>query len=219
MRTVEFISALFDGRVLVAMGVYTLLAATEPFLERWVERVFHDNPPALWFQTHLGLPLLRAACVVVFIYLAYPALFGLRSAPDLGTLLAGHAGATSLMLGIAFLVALLAPAVPVLYRHPELVLPLQGMLATSLLFDWLTDYLHMSAIRPWPGGDVLLVVVLGAWLMHRLARGIGQRLGSWVDAANDTSGYDLVAVHVVTLLAQLPLILVYGAGLGVQIAI
>lgn len=219
MRRVEFFAAIFDGMVWLAMAAYAVLAALEPFLERWLARVFDANPPALWFVEHLGIPLLRAACVVVFIYLAYPGLFGLREAPPLQTLLAGHRGATSTLLGIAFLVALAAPLLPLLYRHPEFVLPLQGMLATALLFDWLTDYLHMSAIKPWPGGDVMLVVCLSAWLMHRLARRLGHRLGSSADLLAGTDGYDRVALHVITMLAQLPVILVFSTGLAVQIAI
>lgn len=219
MPRVDFLTAMFDGRVLMATGLYALLAATEPFLERWVERVFHDNPPALWFQEHLGIPLLRAACVVLFVYLAYPSLFGLRVAPDLGTLLAAHTGGTSTLLGIAFLVALVSPVVPVLYRHPELVLPIQGVLATALLFDWLTDYLHMTAVSPWPGADVMVLAFGSAWVMHRLARGLGRRLGEAADAATGSAGYDLLAVHVITMIAQLPVILIYGTGLAARIAI
>lgn len=219
MRRVDPLSAMFDGRVLMAMGVYALLAATEPFLERWIERVFDDNPPVLWFQEHLGIPLLRAACVVIFVYLAYPSLFGLREAPPLGTLLAAHAGATSTLLGVAFLVALISPVVPLLYRHPELVLPIQGMLATALLFEWLTDWLHMSSVSPWPGTDVMLLAAAGAWLMHRLARRIGRLLGASADAATGRAGYDVLAVHVITMIAQLPVILIYGTGLAARIAI
>lgn len=219
MRRVDALSAIFDARVLMAMGVYALLAATEPFVERHIERVFHDNPPVLWLQEHLGIPLLRAACVVCFVYLAYPSLFGLREAPALGALLAAHAGATSTLLGIAFLVALFAPIVPVLHRHPELVLPIQGMLATSLLFEWLTEWLHMSAVSPWPSIDVLLLVGAGAWLMHRLARRVGRLIGESADAATDRAGYDVLAVHVITMIAQLPVILVYGTGLAARIAI
>lgn len=219
MRRVDLLSAMFDGRVLMAMGAYALLAATEPFLEQWIERACGDNPPALWFLEHLGLPFLRAACVIVFVYLAYPALFGLREAPALGALLAAHAGATSTLLGLAFLVALFAPVLPLLCRHPEFVLPIQGMLATALLFDWLTEWLHMTAVPPWPGTDVMLLAGGLAWAMHRLARHLGRVIGDTADAASGRSGYDVLAVHVVTMIAQLPVILVYGTGLAARIAI
>ena len=219
MRRVEFIDAMFNRQVLLATGVYAVLAALEPFLERWITQVFHDNPPALWFQQHLGIPLLRTACVLLFVHLAYPGLFGLRAAPDLHMLLAEHETGPSTMLGLAFLVALVAPVVPMLHRHPELVLPIQGMLATAFLFDWMTDYLHMSSISIWPGTDIMALAFAGAWIMHRLGRRLGRLVGETADAMTDSAGYDSLAVHVVTMLAQLPVILVYSTGLASQIAI
>jgi len=216
---VNFIDALCDSRVLFSIGVHAVLAALEPWLEFWIERRFHDNPPALWLREHVGLPLLRAACVVLFVYLAYPALFGLREAPSLATLLAAHENGTSTVLGVAFLVALAAPVLPLFQRHPELVLPVQGVLATAFVFDWLTGYLHITAATVWPGLDVLLLMGVTAWLMHRLAHHAGRRIGALADATTDSSGYEALVVHVVTLLAQLPVILVYSTTVAAQIAI
>lgn len=215
----NFIDALCDSRVLFSIGVHAVLAALEPWLEFWIERRFHDNPPALWLREHVGLPLLRAACVVLFVYLAYPALFGLREAPSLATLLAAHENGTSTVLGVAFLVALAAPVLPLFQRHPELVLPVQGVLATAFVFDWLTGYLHITAATVWPGLDVLLLMGVTAWLMHRLAHHAGRRIGALADATTDSSGYEALVVHVVTLLAQLPVILVYSTTVAAQIAI
>jgi hypothetical protein len=216
---VNFFAAIFNGQVLFAIGVYAVLAALEPFLELFIERHCHDNAPALWCWEHVGIPLMRAACIVLFVHLAYPGLFGLREAPDLQVLLAAHEAGPSSVLGVAFLLALFAPVLPLLHRHPELVLPLQGMLATAFLFAWLTDYLHMNAISVWPGIDVMALVIAGAWLMHRLARLAGRALGETADSLNDTRGYDTLAVHVVTMMAQLPVILIYSTGLANQIAI
>jgi hypothetical protein len=219
MPPVNFIDALCDGRVLFSIAVHAALATLEPFIEFWIERRFHDNPPALWLREHVGLPLLRAACVVLFVYLAYPALFGLREAPSLTTLLAAHESGTSTVLGVAFLVALAAPVVPLFHRHPEFVLPLQGMLATAFLFDWLTGYLHITAASAWPGFDVILLMGVTAWLMHRLAHHAGRLVGAQADAATGSSGYEALIVHVFTLLAQLPVILIYSTALAGQIAI
>lgn len=219
MPPVNFIDVLFDSRMLMAIGIYAALAASEPFLERLVERVFVTNTPALWSWEHLGVPLLRAACVVLFVHLAYPALFGLREAPDLHQLLAEHEAGPSTALGLAFLVALAAPILPILNRHPALVLPIQGLLATAFLFAWLADYLHITSASVWPGSDVMAVVFAGAYLMHRLGRLVGRMLGETVDAATETRGYDTLAVHVITMLAQLPVILIYSTGLAQQIAI
>ena len=94
-----------------------------------------------------------------------------------------------------------------------------GALATAFLFDWLTEYLHITAATVWPGFDVLLQMGLAAWLMNRIAHHAGRRLGGMVDAATDTNGYEALVVHVVTLLAQSPVILIYSTALAAQIAI
>ncbi len=219
MPRVDLLDGLFDARVLVAMGIYAALIALELPLEYRLVRLCEDNPPALWFAEHLGAPLLRAACIVVFIYLAYPALFGLREAPTLTTLLAAHSGATSTLLGVAFLVALFAPIVPGLHRHPEFVLPVQGMLAAAVLFHWLTDWLHITSVSPWPGSDVIALICVGVWALHRLARRIGQTIGRTADAACETAGYEALAAYTLTMVAQLPIVLLYSRALAAQIAI
>ena len=116
----NFIDALCDGRVLLAIGIHAVLAMLEPCLEFWIERRFHDNPPALWLREHLGLPLLRAACVVLFVYLAYPALFGLREAPSLMVLLAAHENGTSTVVGAS----VVPPALVTATLYTPLVLKL-----------------------------------------------------------------------------------------------
>ena len=92
-------------------------------------------------------------------------------------------------------------------------------LATALLFTWLTDYLHITRATAWPGADTLLLVGLIAWGMHRIAAAAGRALGATADGIHGTDGWDRIATHVTTLLAQLPVVLIYGLGLARQIAL
>lgn len=210
---------LLSGQLLIAIALFGLLAAAEPFFERWVEHHFADNAAALWSWEHLGLPLLRALLVLGFVYCAYPSLFGLREAPPIGVLLAAADARTSTVLGVMYLLALLAPVLPLFYSHPEFVLPMQGMLATAFLFKWMTSYLHMTAVSVWPGGDLVLAIGLTSYLAHRLGRRLGYRLGATADDLGGREGFDALVTHIVTLQAQLPVIVIYAAGLGRQIAI
>lgn len=213
------LDVLFNSRLVLAMVIFGLMAGAEPFLERWIERHFADNAAALWAWEHLGVPLLRAALVLGFVYYSYPALFGLRDAPGIGLLLNAEDARTSTALGVMYLLALLAPVFPLFYGHPEFVLPAQGILATAFLFKWMTSYLQMSAVTVWPGVDLMLAIVLTSYLAHRLGRRLGHRVGTAVDEFHDRRGFDALLTHVLTLQAQLPVIVIYAAGLGRQIAI
>ena len=168
---------------------------------------------------HLGVPFARAALVLGFVYFAYPALFGLREAPGIQRLLAAEDARISTVLGVLYLLALLAPVLPLFYSHPEFVLPMQGILATAFLFKWMTSYLHMTAITLWPGGDLAFAILLTAYLAHRVGRRVGYQLGVTVDVLQERRGFDALLTHVLTLEAQLPVIVIYAAGLGRQIAI
>lgn len=214
-----FFDVLVSGRMLFGIVLFGLLAAAEPFLENLVARRFAGNPPAHWSWAHLGVPLLRAALVLGFVLFTYPTLFGLREAPPLGVLLAAEEARASTVLGALFLLALLAPALPVLLSHPEFVLPAQGILATGFLFSWMTSWLHISAVSLWPGGDLACAIVLTSYLAHRLARRFAFTVGRAADAATERAGFDTLLTHVITLQAQLPVVILYAAGLGRQIAI
>lgn len=210
---------LLNGQLLMAMTIFGVLAAVEPFLETWIERAFAGNPAALWSWGHLGVSLVRAALLVGFVYYAYPALFGLREAPSITTLLAADDARASAALGALYVFALLSPVLPIFYGHPEFVLPLQGMLATAFLFNWMTSYLLIPTISLWPGADFACVIVLTSYLAHRIGRRIRTQLGDAINQASARQGHDALLTHVVTLQAQLPVIVIYAAGLGRQIAI
>lgn len=213
----SFIDVLTDPRVLLAAALYAAGSAIEPFVEGWLERRVADNAPLHWSWQHLGVPLMRAALVLGFVFLAYPALFGLREAPSLQALLAAHDAAPSTVLGVLYLIALLAPVLPLFHRHPELVLPLQGALAVAFVFHWLADYLHITVATAWPGPATALAMAGTAWLLHRVAMRVGEGVGAGIDGVRGTRGYDSLGAHVVTLLAQLPVVLIYSAGLGTQL--
>ncbi len=204
--------------VLVAVMVYGLMAMTEPFVESWLHDIFETNPPFQWGWDQFFAPLLRAVMLVVFVYIAYPALFGLNVAPGIGELIRGDEAQINTVISVLFLAGFLASLIPGLGRNPQIVLPIQGSLAAGYVFYWLTSYLGVTTATFWPGLDVVLMMICLSFFAHRLARIGGKAFGDWLDRTLDTSGYDLVIVHTVELLAQIPVILLFGLGLGRQLA-
>ena len=215
----EVLDFLMNGRLLLAMAAFGLLAALEPFIENWVRRVFADNSSALWSWEALGVPLLRALLVISFVFAAYPALFGLREAPSLGILISAADARPSAVLGLLFLLALFAPVLPLLSSWPALLLPLQGILATAFLFKWMTSYLAISTSSLWPGTDLALAIVGMSFLAQRAGRRVGHRLGESIDELTTRDGYDGLLMHVISRQVQLPVIVIYAVGLARQIAI
>ncbi|MGR8949949.1 MAG: hypothetical protein ACU84Q_18050 [Gammaproteobacteria bacterium] len=206
----------FDN--LFAIAVFSVIALAEPFLEKWLHDLLEDSPPFCLGWDYFFAPLLRAGAVIFFIFLAYPALFGLNVAPTMQELLTDENAKTGSVLGVLFLLGLLLPLIPTMNRHPEFVLPVQGSFAAAYVFAWLAHYLHITTANVWPGLDVFFLMVLCSYLGHRIAGKAGRLFGGKLDQQFSTHGLALVSQHIVELLVQIPVILIYGYGLGRQLS-
>lgn len=190
--------------MLEGLLVFHLLAAAGIAGEMLLIDRLRITPLNDWLADHLYLPALRMPALIGFVLGAYPALFGLDSAPPLGTLLDfdwfGQA------LNLLFVLPLVFSLLPVAGRVTALVLPLQGMALTAMLFTPLA--VTFAAERPslWPDASVWLALLgfgigghlLGTYLAERLPR---QRRA-------------LPAYDAIVLVCQAPAILAYGALLG-----
>jgi hypothetical protein len=166
-----------------------------------------------WLFAHVVIPAGRAMTLVLFILVAYPALFGLQEAPPLSELLAADRMRLTTLLNIVFLLTLLLPLIPGIGRWQELVLPLQGITAASLLFRWLASTLPEREIHYWPGlvlvADLLALAVLTHWLATGLSHALAQR----IDQAFDIEGSDKLIYRSVVMMMQMPVILLYTLSL------
>lgn len=208
-----------SSEIWIAITAYALLALVEPFLESVLHRSFTDHRAMQWSWDQIFSPLIRAILLVVFVYLAYPGLFGLRVAPSLFDLFASSDARLEPVIGTLFFVGFAASLIPGLGKHPALVLPLQGCLASGYFFFWLTAYLGVTTASLWPGLDVFLGMLIVSYTGHRIAGHLGGFISTCLDGERETLDYDRIAVLVVALLVQIPLVLLFGFGLGRQLAI
>lgn len=178
----------------------------------WAEDRLHRRAltalATAWIE-HFLLPLGRVFSLMLFLLVAYPALFGVRTAPPLGSILFGAAGRIDDLINVLFFAGLLLPSLPVLRRLPGLTLPLQGMAGTALLFTWLAQALGVTAVRLLPDpGQWLLLAVLAA-----LAAAAARLLTIAIEEpVVRQDAHDLVLLW----LQALPL-LVYARMLGAQL--
>ena len=107
-----------------------------PFIEHHLNGVLESNHIFHWSRDYLLTPFVRAAVIVAFVFLAYPSLFGLRHAPEIGRLLAEESLRLNNLLGILFVCTLLLPPVPPFRKRTELIVPLQGIIATGAVFTY-----------------------------------------------------------------------------------
>lgn len=208
----------FNANVIIAVLVFATIALTEPFLEKWLHDLLQSNPQFCFGWDHFFSPLLRSTAIVLFVYIAYPGIFGITDAPTLGTLSADANSPTSSLIGLMFLLGLLLPLIPFLNQHPEFVLPIQGCLAVAYVFSWLTNYLHITTAYIFPDLDILICMLLISYLGHRLAQRLARTVGNALDDKFSTRGLDVVTSHIVELLVQIPVILTYGYGIGRQLS-
>lgn len=177
-----------------------------------LEEYLHSHPTlsnvGAWLSEHLYIPLLRAALVLIFVAAAYPALFGLHDAPALGSLLSkGHYRLDWWINGV-LLVSLALPAIPGLGRIPGMVLTLQGIVASAMLFGWLAHDMGLQQYWLFPNWTLLTKILLitgAAGLLSWMA-------GNYLQIARKR----LVAESL-RLLAQMPALIIFGAALGRQL--
>ena len=215
----SFTEVLTTLDVLLALIFFAIAGVAEPFIEHRLNRMLEGNHPFRWSWDHLLAPFARAVVIVTFVFLAYPSVFGVRHAPELGQLLGEESLRVNNLLGVVFVCTFLLPVIPPFSRRTELIMPIQGLIATAAVFSWYTDYLGATAATAWPGFAPALLIVGLILLGDRLASDIGQRCGYGIDKAFNTSGFDRVVPNAVELLAQAPVMLCYGMALGQQIAI
>lgn len=193
---------MFEG-VLVFLALAAAGLAGEIFL---VDRL-RDSPANDWLADHVWLPALRLPALIGFVLASYPALYGLESGPPLSALLDfdwfGRA------MNMLFILPLLFSLLPVAGRFSALVLPLQGMALTALLFTPLAAAMNVEATAYAPDQAAVLALFGFGIGGHFLATGLARRLPQHELA--------LPAYDGVILLCQAPAIFAYGRTLGAGI--
>ncbi|MDJ0861890.1 MAG: hypothetical protein QNJ82_06590 [Gammaproteobacteria bacterium] len=170
-----------------------------------------------WLWQHVYAPQLRAASLLIFLFMAYPTLYGLTDAPSVVQLLKAEEGRFGHILGVTFVLSLALPMLPVIGAIPALVLPVQGAVAAALLFHWLAESTHPDSLSYWPGAGValgMLVLSVAAYGLAGQAARLTEHLGHRVLDVADLG--DLV-LETLLLLLQAPAIVLYATVLGRQL--
>lgn len=212
----SIIEILFSPMMLVAMLAYGLLTvlivAVHHFLLGRMETL-----TSRWLLESIHIPLLQAGAVLLFLLMAYPLLFGLNDGPPVEGLLHQDKRRFGLILGAIFFIGLLAP----LLRIPNvaaLVLPVQGIVASALLFSWAADSLGLENYSVLPGGLATVSILVLAVTTYSAAAYMAEMLESGSQELFERSGIHTLLSDGLILVMQLPCILVYTLSVGEQLS-
>ncbi len=199
--------------LLLALIIYGVAALALVWLEYRYETILHHNPLTAWISAHALAPAARALLLLVFITMTYPILYGVEGAPPLAEVLAGGPHRINHLLNIAVIVSILLPLLPGLGAIPGLVLPVQGIAAAALLFHWLSTALGIDT-RLAPSGLVATLIVIWAYVGHKLAWGCAHALAEWTHSRWEQADVEKAAYELLILILQIPALLIYTLHLG-----
>jgi hypothetical protein len=212
----SIVQIVFSAKFVFALGVYAVFIVIALLCFNRIHMAL-EHSILQWPWDNIGMPLLRAALILVFILLAYPIIFGMEDAPSIATLIDTSEGRINYLINILFLITLLFPLVPLLGKWEELILPAQAIAACALLFSWITPGLEPGSIHYWPGLGTLLLILVLAFITHWLAQILSHYLGEVMDENFNVEQSGLLLSRALVLFMQSPAILLFSVALGRQI--
>jgi len=208
---------LFNSRFLLAGTSYAVLIVAGMALLEWIiHRPRHRF--LITITEQVIEPLYRAFVLVIFIFMAYPLIYGLEEDIPVMDLLADGEYRADQLINLVFLSSLILPVLPVIGKRIELILPVQAIVCCMMVFNWLAQHRQITTFSYWPGLDAVMVIALLAVISYWLAVNIGKNTGSRLDEHFNVTGFEDLISQSIILFMQAPAILVYSLGLGRQLA-
>ena len=212
----SIISIVFSTEYIFASLIYALvIIICLPCFARF--RDLLEGSLSLWCWDNIATPLLRTFLILLFLLLAYPIIFAFKDAPHILTLLKAEDLRINYLINLIFVVTILFPLIPVLGKRQELILPMQAITASAMLFSWLASELGVTDIRYLPGLYSLVTIVALAFLSYWLAQKIAHYFGHTIDEKLNVKDSGTLLSRALILFMQSPAILVYCSALGRQL--
>jgi hypothetical protein len=209
-----FLAVVSSGDIIVASCTYILCVVLIVVLGHRYRSATQHRPGHHWTdRLRLG-ELSRLSIIAGFVYFAYPTLFGLSEAPTLAYL--AYTDETSigtpfqLLFVIAFPVTIFSP----IAGRAVLIPPIQACLMVGYSFLSLTAYLGVTVASMWPGFDVFLWLLIVAYIAEQITAAV-----SGSPPRDDLTREEPLIADAVRLVSLIPIVLIYGYGLGRQLAI
>lgn len=207
---------LFHQQTVFSLFIYCLsIAVAIPVFVFIHDKLNHTSLQYCWDK--IGIPLLRTFLIIGFILLIYPINFGIVSAPSINELLSIDDMRSSFLINIIFLLTFLFPLIPVIGKWEELIIPLQGIMASMIIFSWLCENLKIENYILFPDAKTIGLIILISIITHWLAKYFADHFGNYFDKFFHREGFKVLIFKGVILVMQSPVIFIFGVYLGKQI--
>lgn len=117
-----------------------------------------------------------------------------------------------------FLLTFFFPLLPVIRKWEELIIPLQGILASMIIFSWLCQESGIENYSLFPNFKTLGFILIISLITHWLAKYFAEHFGEYFDKLYDREGFQILIFKAVVLIMQSPVIFIFGIYLGKQIS-
>jgi len=218
----NYFDVLFHPTLIMATLLYTILTISfEILYQHFLHRI---QPVAVshWIAKHVGSPFIHVLLLVAFIYMSYPVLYGygLENLPEhqnisgeailptLTELLNFQSGQTMKMINTLFIISILLPLIPVINRFIALILPLQAIAGSAVLYSWLGNYTGIDYSLN-PGMQALALIVLFSFIAELIARALSKLMGQTLNNQYHTHDMEKVIHKSTLLILQVPILLIY----------
>ncbi|MFT5396065.1 MAG: hypothetical protein ACI85N_001261 [Gammaproteobacteria bacterium] len=208
--------SIFHHHTLFALSVYGLSIVIVLPIFVYIHNKLDNNFLQLCWEK-IGIPLIRAFLIIGFILLIYPINFGLDAAPSINDLLSVDDKRSSFLINMIFLLTFLFPLIPLLGKLDEFTIPLQGILCSMIIFNWLCQGLEIQGYSLFPDFKILVLIILMSIATHWLAKHVSEYTGYYLDKLFHREGFKTLSFKAVILIMQCPVIFIFGISLGKQL--
>ncbi len=216
----SYFEVLFHPDLLMATILYTFMAISFEILYQNFLQKIHNIPGTYWIANHLGLPFFHIILLIGFIYMSYPVLFGLeaythsgeRVLPTMSQLLTARSGHTMQLINTLFVISVILPLLPLINRFSALILPLQAISGSAMLYGWLARATQQS-FSIIPDARIVLIIITASFISELIARYLASVLSDKLNTRYHSHDMHQVVYKSTLLVLQVPILLLYTLNL------
>lgn len=180
----------------------------------WLIDRAHEVDSPTWIFRSILCPVIRIMVLFVIVSQVYPVVDANAASTGFWSILFQQ-GQFNHLINILFFAGLLLSFVPVL-SHPVFALPIQSLLTIALVFHWQYSD-SIASLQLFPSMATILKITIYMLLAYYVTRESSRYVSRALDTRFAVSGSIRLVSDAIYLVLQIPVMLVYGNFLELQL--